>query len=83
MLTFAIASLFACLAVAATAVIAASLHGALPRIAGLRRDLALCSDTAAVRIRIIETIVCYDDGKVVALPLRPRRPAAQGLRAAA
>lgn len=86
MSTAALALLFAASALLALATIAGSLRSALPRVAGLRAELAGCSDRRELRFRITETVVRVDDGKVVALPVRTRRvrlAPQPGLRAAA
>ncbi len=86
MLTFALPLLFVATALLAVSTIIASLHRALPLVAGLRSDLAACTDRREVRYRVIETVVRVNDGKIVTLPVKPRQTApvrTGGLRAAA
>ena len=57
----------------------------VPQMIELRRDLAATPDLREMRYTLRDLIVSFDDGKVVALPLRPVRLVrpAQPLRAAA
>lgn len=86
MLSLALTLSFVCSGLFAATVIAVSLRHALKQVAPLRRALANCPQTQEYRYRVIETVTASDDGKVLALPVRPRRtlPAVRdGLRAAA
>lgn len=86
MLIAALPLLFLAAALLAGGTIVAALRRALPQVAGLRAELAACSDRREVRFRVVETVVRVNDGKIVALPVRPRpvRPVLlPGLRAAA
>jgi hypothetical protein len=47
-----------------------AVQAVLPQIAGLRQALEQCPEILEVRFTVRETVVRYDDGKVV--PLRPR-----------
>lgn len=57
---------------------------ALPRFAALKRELAECPATRELRFTVRETVVSWNDGTVIALPVRPARLArpAQVLRPA-
>lgn len=87
MLIAALPLLFLASALLAGGTIVAALRCALPQVAGLRADLAACSDRHEVRFRVVETVVRVNDGKVIALPVRTTRRARlaplPGLRAAA
>ena len=86
MLSLALIVSFVSSALFAAAVIGVSLHHAVKQVAPLRRALAECPQTRSYRYRVIETVVIRDGGKVLPLPVRPRRPApaaTAGLRAAA
>lgn len=83
MITVAIASFIAMSGLLALGVIADSLHRAAPQVFALKSLLDGADQTLAVRIRIVETVVAVDDGKVLAFPVRPRPLAPAGLRAAA
>ncbi|NOU02326.1 MAG: hypothetical protein HOO94_01610 [Novosphingobium sp.] len=72
MLTAALPLLFLAAALLAVGTIAVALRRALPQVAGLRAEVAACSDRREVRFRVVETVVRVADGKVVALPVRPR-----------
>ncbi|MDE2436530.1 MAG: hypothetical protein KGM49_09745 [Sphingomonadales bacterium] len=76
-------TLFAFAVILAGTVIASALLRALPHVSGLRRALAAADARMEMRFRIAETVVSYDDGKVVALSIRARPLPQQGLRAAA
>lgn len=71
--------------VLAGATVIRSVRTALPQIAALRQALEQCPETFEVRFTVRETVVRFNDGKVV--PLRPRRPVSlprpQSVRAAA
>ena len=56
-----------------------------PQMVELRAELAVSPELREMRYTLRDVIVSYDDGKVVALPLRPMRlvRTAQPLRAAA
>lgn len=59
---------------------------AASRFAVIRQELESCPQMRELRFTIRETVVRYNDGKIIALPVRqPRlvRPAPQPLRAAA
>ncbi len=86
MLTFEIAALFALAALLASGSLAASITRAAPLVKQLKAELAACPDKLEFRYTITETVAAWNDGTVVALPLRPRqaRPLAQpAMRAAA
>jgi len=78
--------LFAGIALLALGSIGGSLLRILPATRRLRAQLAACPDRLELRYTIRETVAVWNDGTVVALPLRPRRarPVQPGaLRAAA
>ncbi len=86
MLGFALTLSFAASALFVLAVIAVALHRAVSLVRPLKAALEACPQTREVRFRIVETVVVRGCGQVIALPVRPRRPApdrAAGLRAAA
>ncbi len=76
---------FAVAAIITLGSIAATLRSALPRVAQLRAELAGCPEVQVYSFRVTEVIARWNDGTVVALPVRTQRlPARQhGLRAAA
>jgi hypothetical protein len=83
MLTFEFATLFALAALLASGSLVASLRGVLPMVRELKAELAACPDRLELRYTITETVVRWNDGTVVALPVRNRAPARPALRAAA
>lgn len=82
---FALLAPFAFVGMAALVSIALTLRAALPAIKQLRAELANCPENREYSFRITEVIARGEDGKVIALPIRPRRadPLVAGLRAAA
>jgi hypothetical protein len=86
MIGFEATALFLVVTLVAGATIMATLRRALPQARQLRQALASCPDKLELRCTIRETVVGWNDGTVVALPVRPRpvRLVQQaGLRAAA
>jgi hypothetical protein len=83
MLEFEFAALFTLAAVLASGSLVASLRGALPMVRQLKAGLAACPEKLELRCTITETVVRWNDGTVVALPLRSRAPARPAMRAAA
>lgn len=83
---FEASALFLLAALLICGVFAAALRQALPLARRLRAALADCPETLELRYTIRETVVGWNDGTVVVLPLRARsipRARPVGLRAAA
>lgn len=72
MMTYAVATFFAVAGLVSLFVIASALRTAAPKVALLKRNLALCEDRLQVTARIFETVTSVDDGKIVRLPVRAR-----------
>lgn len=78
-----LSALFALAALLILGGLAGSIYRAMPLFKQLKDDLAACPETLELRYTITETVVRWNDGTVVALPLRDRAFARPGLRAAA
>ena len=83
MLTFEFATLFALAALLIAGSLVASLRGVLPLAKQLQADFAACPDTLELRYTITETVARWNDGTVVALPLRVRPLVQPAMRVAA
>ncbi len=83
MFAFEFAALFAVAALLAVGSLAGSLRKAWPMASQLKAELAACPDKLELRYTITETVVRWNDGTVVALPLRTRPLAQPAMRAAA
>lgn len=82
---FAMLAPFVAVGIVALTAIAITLRNALPMIAQLRTEVAECQENRAYSFRIREVVSTWNDGTVVALPVRVRqRPLQAGsMRAAA
>lgn len=74
---------FALIAVLALGSLVHTLRQILPAARRLRGELGRCTGRDAYSFRIATTVGSWDDGTVVALPLKGRPVIRHGLRAAA